>query len=274
MIIDSHQHFWNYDAVRDAWIDDHMQVLKRDFLPKDYDPILQEHQIAGCIAVQADQSEEETLFLLDCATKHPFIKGVVGWVDLCASNVAERLEYFAQNPLFKGVRHIVQAEDDDYLLRKTVQNGIACLSQFNLTFDLLIYPRQLPAAIALVAQFPQQKFILNHIAKPHISAPLSENWTTQISLLAQNLNVYCKLSGMVTETTNYQFEEAQFRPYLDVVFQCFGAQRLLFGSDWPVCLLAADYRGVLEIVKNYFEEYPKDIKEQIMGLNAIKIYNL
>ena len=172
MIIDSHQHFWNYDPIRDSWIDDSMSIIRKNFLPKDLEPILIENGVDGCIAVQADQSELETQFLIDCACSNSFIKGVVGWVDLTSKNIENRLNHFSLNPSFKGVRHIVQAEKKNYLLRKDVQNGISKLKEYNLTFDLLIYPHQIMNAVELVKKFSDQTFILDHIAKPNISKPV------------------------------------------------------------------------------------------------------
>jgi len=274
MIIDSHQHFWNYDPVRDAWIDASMEVIRKDFLPKDLKPILQENAVDGCIAVQADQSETETEFLLACAEQNPFIKGVVGWVDLIAENLEDRLKYYAANPLFKGVRHIVQAEKDDYLLREDVQGGISKLSKYNLAFDILVFPQQLPAAIELVEKFPEQTFVLDHIAKPNISAPMTETWKTNITALSKFENVSCKLSGMVTETKDFAFADEDFAPFMDHVFSSFGANRILFGSDWPVCLLAADYNKVKTLISDYLDKHSAKIKAQVLGINAIKIYNL
>jgi L-fuconolactonase len=274
MIIDSHQHFWKYDPVRDTWIDTSMDTIRKDFLPKDFLPILKANTIDGCIAVQADQSETETEFLLQCADKNPFIKGVVGWVDLTSNNLEERLEYYASNSLFKGVRHIVQAENDDYLLRKDVQNGIGKLSKYDLAYDILVYSHQLPSAIALVKAFPNQKFILDHIAKPTISKPISEIWVHNIKQLSKHKNVYCKLSGMVTETINFEFKEDDFKPYIDIIFKAFGPDRIMFGSDWPVCLLAANYDKVFKIVNDYLENQSIEVKNNILGKNAIKIYNL
>ena len=274
MIIDSHQHFWKYDPVRDAWIDTSMDSIRKDFLPEDLLPILKANKIDGCIAVQADQSETETEFLLQCAEKNPFIKGVVGWVDLTANNLEERLEYYASNPLFKGVRHIVQAENDDYLLRKDVQNGIGKLLKYDLAYDILVFPNQLPSAIAMVEAFPNQKFILDHIAKPTISKAISEIWVHNIKQLSTHKNVYCKLSGLVTETINFKFKEDDFKPYIDVIFKAFGPDRIMFGSDWPVCLLAANYDKVLKIVNDYLENQSIEVKNNILGKNAIKIYNL
>ena len=274
MIIDSHQHFWKYDPLRDAWIDASMQVIKTDFLPNDLKPILKENGVDGCMAVQADKSEEETEFLLACAAENPFIKGVVGWVDLIAENLEDRLKHYTTNPLFKGVRHIVQSEKDDYLLRPDVQSGIGKLAKYNLTYDILVFPQQLPAAVQMVKKFPKQTFILDHIAKPNISEPMTELWKTNITALSKFENVSCKLSGMVTEAKKFIFKNQDFTPFLDHVFTSFGPNRLLFGSDWPVCLLAADYKKVLIIIKNYLDKYSKETKAQVLGSNAIKIYNL
>lgn len=274
MIIDSHQHFWNYDPQRDIWINDSMEVIRKDFLPNDLKPILQENGVDGCIAVQADQTEMETEFLLECAKQNPFIKGVVGWVDLIDKNLEDRLKHFTTNPLFKGVRHIVQSEKDDYLLRKDVQRGIGLLSKYNLTFDILVFPKQLPAAVQMVKKFPKQTFILDHIAKPNISEPMTELWKTNITALSKFENVHCKLSGMVTETNDFCFTAEDFTPFIDYIFSCFGANRILFGSDWPVSLLAADYTKVITLILEYLNEYSAHIKSQVLGLNAIKIYNL
>ena len=274
MIIDSHQHFWNYDPVRDSWIDNTMSVLRKDFLPNDLEPLLKKKEIDGCIAVQADQSENETEFLLNFALKKPFIKGVVGWVDLLSKNLNERLLYYSKNPFFKGVRHIVQAEKDDYLLRDDVQNGINKLTNYNLTFDILIYPSQIPSAIELVKKFTKQKFILDHIGKPNISKPPQKSWKENIIKLAKNQNVFCKLSGLVTETKNYTFKDDDFVPYIDFIFQNFGPDRIMFGSDWPVCLLAADYSKVFDLIFTYIESHSKNSIRKVLGENAIKVYNL
>jgi len=274
MIIDSHQHFWNYDPIRDSWIDDSMSIIRKNFLPKDLEPILIENGVDGCIAVQADQSELETQFLIDCACSNSFIKGVVGWVDLTSKNIDNRLNHFSLNPSFKGVRHIVQAEKKNYLLRKDVQNGISKLKEYNLTFDLLIYPHQIMNAVELVKKFSDQTFILDHIAKPNISKPVSDEWKYGIKLLSENHNVSCKISGMVTETNNFKFNKNDFTPFLDVIFNCFGSERIMFGSDWPVCLVAASYNQTIKIIHNYLENCSKKIKDDIMGNNAIKIYNL
>ena len=274
MIIDSHQHFWKYNPIRDSWIDDSMGVIKKDFLPNDLHPILSANHVDGCIAVQADQSEEETEFLLQCAKEYPFIKGVVGWVDLRSEQVEERLEHFSENKLFKGVRHIVQAEADDFMLDSKFMNGISKLERFNLTYDILVFPRQLPAAVDLAKAFPNQKFVLDHIAKPRISEAIADDWLNNIQLLAENPNVSCKISGMVTETKDFNWKKQDFIPFLDAIVNAFGMDRLLFGSDWPVCLLAAQYQDVLEIIKDYFETYPKEVIDKVFGGNTTRIYNL
>ena len=274
MIIDSHQHFWNYNPQRDTWIDESMQVLKKNFLPKNLKPILINNGIDGCISVQAGQSYQETEFLLKCASNNKFIKGVVGWVDLCSPNLEKKLEKYTSDKMFKGVRHIVQSESPEYLLRKDVQSGISKLSKFNLTFDLLVTPIQLQSAIKLVKIFPNQKFVLDHIAKPRISEPLNKTWVSDIINLSKYSNVFCKISGLVTETKGYNFSETDFLPFLDVIFKYFGFDRIMYGSDWPVCLLAADYKKVLEIISNYLMGYDSKIREKIMGTNAKIFYNL
>lgn len=274
MIIDSHQHFWKYHSDTHSWIDESMKVISKDFLPSDLKPILEKNHVDGCIAVQVEQTEKETEFLLNLAQENPFIKGVVGWVDLRASNVKEKLEYFLKNSLFKGVRHIVQTEPNDFMLQHDFQNGISQLAQFNLTYDILVYPHQLSNAVKLVEKFPDQRFILDHIAKPQISEGIEKEWRLNIDKLANHSNVYCKLSGMVTETQNFQWNINDFTPFLDVIINAFGIDKVLFGSDWPVCLTAAKYNEVLNIITEYFSTYNKYDLDKVMGLNANFFYNL
>lgn len=272
MRIDSHQHFWRYNAARDTWITDEMSVLKRDFLPRDLLPVLEANGLDGCVAVQADQSEQETRFLLDLAEQHSEIIGVVGWVDLCAPDVADRLAHFSQFPRLCGFRHVVQAEPDDrFMLRDDFQRGIAELHPFGFTYDILIYPRQLPAAIELVSRFPRQMFVVDHIAKPPIRSGELQPWSERMTELARHPNVHCKVSGMVTEADWYNWKPEHFRIYLDVVFTTFGPSRLMFGSDWPVCLLAASYREVKELLFSYTSVLPQ-AQEKIFGLNAKEFY--
>src|ERR1035438_3624225 len=275
MNIDSHQHFWIYDSVRDAWIDDSMRVLKRDFLPADLATQLDANPIDASIAVQADQSERETQFLLDLAKRTKRIAGVVGWIDLVSPQVDRRLQFFSQFQKLCGFRHVAQSEPDDhFLLRADFVRGIACLHEFDFTYDILVYPRQLPAALELVSKFPRQRFVVDHLAKPEIRAKNIATWADQMGSMARNPNVYCKLSGLVTEADWHHWTPADFEPYLDVVFQAFGADRLMFGSDWPVCLLAASYQQVKEIIEDYVNRKAPSEKANIFGANAIRFYDL
>ena len=275
MHIDSHQHFWRYDKRRDAWITDEMSVLKRDFLPDDLIPELRANRIDGSIAVQAGQSEQETLFLLELASRFSEIKGVVGWVDLCSPELPERLEYFSQFEKLCGFRHVVQSEPDDrYMLRQDFLAGIASLQRFQFTYDILIYPQQLPAAIELAAKFPEQRFVVDHLAKPPIRSREVSGWARSMKTIATNPNVFCKLSGLVTEADWHDWHETDFKPYLDVVFGAFGPDRLMFGSDCPVCLLAGTYQHVKELVAGFIRHLPITQQEQIFGANATHFYGL
>ncbi|MCF8715607.1 amidohydrolase family protein [Joostella atrarenae] len=271
MKIDSHQHFWKYNPVRDSWIDDTMKVIRKDFMPEDLLPVLKENKIDGCVAVQADQSEEETDFLLNLSDKNSFIEGVVGWVDLKSSTVDERLEHYSKFSKFKGVRHIVQAESNNFQLREDFQKGIGALKKYGLTYDILISKNQLSDTIKMVDKFPDQPFVLDHIAKPEISNGIEKEWKDAIRLLAQNENVYCKVSGMVTETKGYKWNKSEFIPFLEEVTQSFGSDRIMFGSDWPVCLVAATYAEVLDVIKSFYTEEDLD---KVMSKNAIDFYRL
>jgi L-fuconolactonase len=275
MRLDAHQHFWHYDPARDTWITDEMAVLKRDFLPDELRVELEANRVDGSIAVQAAQSEEETRFLLDLASRHPFIKGVIGWVDLCAEDISERLARFSREEKLCGFRHIVQAEPDDrFMLRDDFSRGIAALKEFGFTYDILIYERQLPAAIELVERHPEQRFILDHIAKPRIRERIISPWAERIRAIARHPNVYCKVSGLVTEADWRGWRRDDFRPYLDVVFEAFGPERVMFGSDWPVCLLAASYRQVVELIETYMESLTVEEKAGIFGKNAARVYGV
>lgn len=252
-----------------------MAALKRDFLPEDLVPHLNQNQVKGCVAVQVGQSEQETLFLLDLARQHEFVRGVVGWVDLRSDRLPERLQFFSQFGQLRGFRHIVQAEPDDhFMLRGDFLRGIAELTAFGFTYDILVYARQLPAAIELAAKLPQQKFVLDHIAKPAIKAREIVGWERDIRRLAALPNVFCKLSGMITEADWRRWQPGDLKPYLDVVFDCFGTDRLMFGSDWPVCLLAGSYGRVKDVIANYTEALPQSEKDKIFALNAARFYGL
>jgi L-fuconolactonase len=275
MIIDSHQHFWHYDAVRDSWITDEMSVLKSDYLPDDLQREFAANGVEGCVAVQAEQSENETLFLLELAQQNPFVKGVVGWVDLRDEKLAARLEYFSQFESLRGFRHIVQAEpDDDFLLREDFLRGIGLLKDFHFTYDILIYPKQLPAALKFVGKFPEQAFVLDHIAKPLIKDQITEPWAGHLREIAKLPNLYCKVSGLVSEADWHNWQADDFKAYLDVVFEAFGADRIMYGSDWPVCLLAATYQQVRDILANYTSNFSSLDRGKIFNLNARRFYQL
>ena len=275
MQIDSHQHFWRYDAGRDGWITDEMTVLRRDFLPAELIQQMHASGIDRCVAVQVDQSETETQFLLNLADQHPEITGVVGWVNLLDKNIDSRLQDFSVFQKLCGFRHIVQAESDDgFMLRKDFQNGISCLARHNFTYDILIYARQLPAAVELARRFPAQKFVVDHMAKPAIRTKEISSWARGIRALAAGPNVHCKVSGLVTEADWKSWSAADLKPYLDVVFEAFGTDRLMFGTDWPVCLLAAGYSQVKNVVEDYTRDLSASEKEKIFGLNAARFYGL
>ena len=275
MRVDSHQHFWRYDPVRDGWITDEMAVLKRDFLPSELMPELRANGIDACVAVQADQSESETRFLLDLAEKHREIAGVVGWVKLLDTRVEERLVYFSQFKKLRGFRHVVQAEPDDrFLMRKDFLRGVGMLARYGFTYDILIYERHLPVANEFVQQFPDQKFVIDHIAKPQIKNRSLDDWARDIRAIAKHPNVWCKVSGVVTEADWKRWRADDIRPYLDVVFGAFDIDRLMYGSDWPVCLLAASYATVKSIVEDYTQNFSATDKDKIFGGNAVRFYGL
>ena len=274
MRIDSHQHFWHFDPVRDSWMNEDMSVLKRDFLPQDLKPLLKENNFEGCIAVQADSSEKETEFLLNLAERNSFIKGVVGWLDLCSDTIEGRLEYFSKFEKLKGLRHIVQSEQKGFMLRADFQRGISALEKYKLTYDILIYPNQLEEAILLVEKFPNQQFILDHCAKPYIKDGKIKVWKSLIEELSAIDNVACKVSGLTTEADWTTWQKQQFEPYFEAIFDCFGTEKTIFGSDWPVSLLAGNYSTTLSLVENYIQKFTKSEQQQIMGLNAKNLYDI
>ena len=273
--IDSHQHFWNYHPVKDAWITDDMVVIQRDFLPADLKPFMDANQVSGCIAVQADQSEAETLFLLELADQYPFIKGVVGWVDLQAANASDRLAHFSRYSKLKGIRHIVQGEEDPrFLLRPEFMAGIEALASHRLTYDILVKPHQLDATVDFIACFPDQPFVIDHLAKPYIKAGVRQPWAAQLAVIAKYDHVYCKLSGMVTEADWAAWKPADFAFYIQHTLDVFGPQRVMFGSDWPVCNVAAQYHNVVELVDRAIGHLSPREQELIWFKNAEDFYNL
>jgi L-fuconolactonase len=274
MRLDAHQHFWKYDAGEYPWILAG-SPLQRDWLPDDLAQLQKPLGLGGSIAVQARQTVEESRWLLELADRHPVIRGVVGWVDLRSDRVEEQLAPLARHPKFVGVRHVVQDEpDDNFMLQPAFVRGISQLQAFRLTYDLLVYPKQLRAAIELVAKFPAQPFVLDHIAKPQIKAGVMSPWREEIRELAKAPNVLCKLSGMVTEADWAQWQPADFRPYTDLVCEAFGADRLMSGSDWPVCLLAGSYEAVHGLTQACLDSFNAADREKIMGENARRFYRL
>lgn len=275
MHIDAHQHFWVYNPREFDWIDDAMASLRRDFLPPALKAVLDQAGFQGCVAVQARQTLEETRWLLGLAAVSPFILGVVGWVDLQSPQVRSQLQAFAESPKLVGVRHVVQGEPDDrFLLRPEFLRGISVLEEFDLAYDILIYTKHLPVAAEFVRQFPHQRFVLDHVAKPPIRSGRLHPWTDGIRRLAAFPNVFCKLSGMVTEADWQHWKPEDMTPYLDVAFECFGPQRLMIGSDWPVCTVAASYARAIGVVKDYLGRHPVQVQEAVLGENAKRFWKL
>lgn len=274
MRIDSHQHFWHYEPIKHEWIDEEMANIRRDFLPEDLVPILLDNKIDGCVAVQADQTEEETNFLVDLSKAHSFIKGVVGWIDLRADHIEERLSHFKKESIIKGFRHVLQGEEPAFMLQSSFKNGISKLKNFDFTYDLLLFPQHLKAATELVKENPEQAFVIDHISKPYIKKGILEGWAEDIKTIAQYPNVMIKVSGMVTEADYKNWKKEDFTPYLDTVTEAFGTDRIMFGSDWPVCLVAASYAEMLSIPKEYYTKFSALEQEKIFGLNAKRFYNL
>jgi L-fuconolactonase len=317
--VDAHQHFWRYDPGEYGWIDDSMRALRRDFLPADLKPLLDAGGFDACVTVQARQTLEETTWLLDLADANPFIAGVVGWVDLRSPDVERDLAKLAARRKLVGVRHIVQAEPDDFLLRPDFLRGVALLERFGLAYDILIYPRHLPAALAFARRFPRQRFVLDHMAKPEIRAGALDSWRADLGELSRLPNVFCKVSGLVTEADwatdqhgatrmatdqhgatrmatdqhgatrmatdqhgstridqhgSTRIAEDQLIPYLDVAFECFGPERLMIGSDWPVCTLAAPYAWTMTVVIDYLVRYSDAEREAVLGGTASRFWNL
>jgi L-fuconolactonase len=273
MRLDSHQHFWAYDPVEYPWITDKLARIRRSFLPPDLEPELKRVGMEGCIAVQARQTVAESRWLLGLADQYSFIRGVVGWVDLRAPNVENDLETLARHPKFVGVRHVAQDEPDDrFLVSNDFLRGISKLKPFDLAYDILIFPKQLPAAIELVNRFPEQRFVLDHIAKPIIREKIMEPWRAQVRELAKAPNVMCKVSGMVTEADWNAWDAEDFYPYLDVIAEAFGTERLMYGSDWPVCLVAGEYQQVYGIVESWLKKRDGAKIGAVMGENCARCY--
>ena len=273
--IDTHQHFWRYNAQEYGLMGPGLETLRQDRLPDDLAPLLKGAGVDGTVAVQARQTVDESHWLLELADRYPFILGVVGWVDLRSPSVDEDLAKLSRHPRFCGVRHVVQDEpDDQFLLGDDFVRGIGKLARYGLKYDLLLYPRQLPAAQKLVERFHDQPFILDHISKPFIKDRRLEPWAADIRRLAAMPNVACKISGMVTEADWKNWKPADFTPYLDIVLECFGTKRLMVGSDWPVCTLAGDYSSVMKLAGDYISKLSRDEQDAVWSGNARRWYGL
>jgi L-fuconolactonase len=275
MKIDTHQHFWQYNQQDYGWMLPGMEILKKDHLPDDLRPLLQLIGFDGTVAVQARQVLEETEWLLELADHHSIIKGVVGWVDLRSPKLRAQLERFGPHPKLCGVRHVVHDEpDDQFMLREAFVRGIKVLAEFNLTYDLLLFPEHLPVACELVEKFPNQPFVLDHIAKPYIRDGQVSPWDEDVRQLAAFPNVYCKVSGMVTEADWQAWQPADFRLYLDIILEAFGPKRLMLGSDWPVCTVAGTYTEVMQLGLNFIDQLSETEQGDILGNNAVHFYGL
>jgi L-fuconolactonase len=274
--IDTHQHFWHYEPVKDSWMSKDMDLIRRDFMPTDLLPVIEALDVKGCVTVQVAQTVAETNFLLKLASENPLIRGVVGWVDLMSKDIESMLEKLSKKKLLKGFRHVLQAEPNDrFMLSPAFRHGIGLLQKYNFTYDILIYPRHLKIARELVQEFPEQPFVIDHLAKPYIKAQSIKEWEADIKRIAQMPNVYCKVSGMVTEADIHHWKPSDLIPYLDTVFYAFGPERLMFGSDWPVCLIASTYEQWVDLLELYTTEaLSAQQREAFWAENAIKFYNL
>jgi L-fuconolactonase len=273
-MIDTHVHFWNFDPVRDNWINDDMQIIRKDFAPENLLDIYSELNIRGCIAVQASQSEEENHFLLELAAQHEIIKGIVGWVDLLNPNLDERLNYWQNHRTIKGWRHVLQAENRDFILNPAFITGVKQLKKYNYTYDLLCYHNQLEAIIQLVDQIPDQPFVLDHCGKPDVKSQDLKTWAKNIKTLAANPNVQCKLSGLLAEADWKNWTEKELFNCFDVIFETFGSERVMYGSDWPVMLISRPYEDWFNLVAKYTEHFSAAERKLIFTDNAKAFYKV
>jgi L-fuconolactonase len=275
MRIDAHQHFWDIGLRNYSWMPAEPSPLRRNFIPSDLQPILQTHNFDGSVAVQAHQSLEEARWLLSLASENAIIKGVVTWVDLIDPQLGQTLDEFQRNPHFKGVRHLVHDEPDPrWLLRADVLRGLGELASRGIPYDLLLRPVHLPLVPRLAEKIPELRMVIDHIAKPSISTREFDNWSRAMETVFPISNVYCKLSGMITEAAWHNWSPSDLRPYVTFVFHGFGPSRLMYGSDWPVCLLAGTYKEVFAACTQALGAQPMEIREQILGGTAIEFYRL
>jgi len=275
MIIDSHQHFWQVGRFDYPWMSSDVTVLYRDYLPEQLEPVLKETHVSSTVLVQASNSVSESRWLLELADAHSFIAGVVGWVDLASPEVDRQLDELAAHPKFKGVRHLVESEpDDDWLVQPEVLNGLRRLSAFGLTYDLLVHTRHLKHVPRVADACPGLSLVVDHMAKPPIATGEFDSWFRELEPVAKATNIYCKLSGLVTEAKWDSWQPGDLRPYVDAALELFGPGRLMFGSDHPVCLLAASYARVLDSFQELLKELPDDARQKIFSENAIDFYRL
>lgn len=274
MRVDAHQHFWRYSAEEYDWIDDSMNVLRRDFLPADLAPLLAANGIDVSVAVQARQTEEETAWLLELADSSDIIAGVVGWTDLRATELGDRLKRYARHPKLKGIRHVLQGEDNEFMLQPDFVNGVAALQDHGLRYDILVFEKQLATVRALIDELPSMPLVIDHIAKPDIRNDSYADWAQHMTAIARHDNVWCKVSGMVTEADWSNWNRKTFERYLALVFEAFGEHRIMFGSDWPVCTVAADYARVVDIVANFVARNAPQAEAAVFGGAAVSFYAL
>lgn len=275
MRVDAHQHFWHYTETDYGWIDDRMRVLRRDFLPDDLAPLLHEHDFDVSVAVQARQLDAETRWLLELAEKSEVVGGVVGWVDLLDEQLEQALSEYSSNSWLKGFRHVLQDEPDDaFMLQPDFVSGVATLAAHDLCYDILVFERQLGSVRSLVAELPEMRLVIDHIAKPEILNDSWQSWADNMAVLAEHAHLHCKLSGMVTEADWQGWTPATFERYIAHVLDCFGADRVMFGSDWPVCTVAASYPQVVNIVKEFVEHRCPDAEDDVFGATAARFYQL
>ncbi len=274
MKIDAHQHFWQYNSTDYDWMTDEMAVLRRDHLPTDLKPLLESVGFDGSIAVQARRLTVETEWLLELADQYDFILGVVGWVDFESGRLDEQLERYSQHPKLKGVREVLQDLPVEYVLSDVHTAAIGKLARYGLTYDLLLKPPHIQAATELVRRFPDQPFVVDHLAKPYIARGELSPWREHLQELARLPNVFCKLSGLVTEARWGQWQPSDLRPYLDVAVEAFGPERCMIGSDWPVCTLSGQYVEVMNVVLDYAAELSESERAAVLGETCAKFYRV
>ena len=274
MTIDAHHHFWNYSAEEYGWLDDSMSCIRRNFLPNDLDQEIRRTGVDGVVSVQARTTIDETRWLLDLAGQNPFVRAVVGWVPLREERLPDELESLCENPRLRALREVMQGQPKGALLDKRFNEGVARLKDFGLAYDILIFDNQLAEAQVFVDRHPEQVFVLDHLAKPRIRDSVREPWASGIREIARRQNVFCKVSGMVTEADVRAWNPDQLRPYFDIALEAFGPDRLMFGSDWPVCLPGVEYPRWLQIVRGWASELSAAEQSELFGGSAIRAYKL